>query len=92
MTELETAITKLTAAQDAFVVIADEYRFAYNALKRSKSKLNKARFAAASNAYDVAHDEIQKLHDDVALAEINEVDQRRKAERELEESKQFKLF
>lgn len=70
MTNFEIAHAKLTAAQDAFDAIAAENTAARNALKRSKSKANIARYCAAATAFDAALEEIQKLHDAVEDAEV----------------------
>jgi hypothetical protein len=69
MTNLDYALAALTAAQDAFDVIASEHTLALAAFKRSRSKANIARLAAAQEAFDDAFDEIQSLHMGVEDAE-----------------------
>jgi hypothetical protein len=69
MTNLDFALAALTTAQDAFDAIASEHTLALAACKRSKSKANIARLAAAVEAFDVAIDEIQSLHAGVEDAE-----------------------
>lgn len=68
-TNTDQALAALEAAQDAFSPIADEMHWAREALKRSKSKVNIARYIAASAAFDAGLELCDSLHEAVALAE-----------------------
>jgi len=52
MTTIEQAYAALNQTQDDFTLIARELDHARNAVKRSKSKANVARFIAAEDAFD----------------------------------------
>ena len=92
MTNVDRAFAHLDQLQDDFGPIAKELNHARAALKRSKSKTNRARFAAAELAFIEALVPIDTAHEALAQAEILDMAEVAAEEAEIRANEQPDLF
>ena len=72
MTNVIEALAHLDATQEAFAPVARELNHARAALKRSNSKINRERFLAAEEVFEVALRHCDEAHE--ALMEAHDAD------------------